>query len=88
MSPGPQESAARCIDLVELLTAYLDGALTDDMKNTFDEHLQDCAGCRAALTQWRTVSDLAARLNPADVATLDPYLRQRFLTALATVRRK
>jgi anti-sigma factor RsiW len=77
-----------CADLVELLTAYLDDALTDDQRREFDEHLEACAGCRTALAQWRTVSDLAGRVRPEDVADLDPYVRDRMLSTLRVVRRR
>jgi len=77
-----------CVDLVELLTAYLDGALSDQRRRDFEEHLEGCEGCRAALAQWRTVSDLAGRLSAQDVADLDPYVRDRLLSTLRIVRRR
>jgi anti-sigma factor RsiW len=78
----------RCVELVELLTAYLDDALTDDVRREFDEHLEGCEGCRAALAQWRTVADLAGRLSAEDVEKLDPYVRDRLLATLVIPRRR
>jgi anti-sigma factor RsiW len=78
----------RCVELVELLTAYLDGALSDDARTQVDEHLRGCEGCRAALAQWRTVAELAGRLTPADVASLDPYVRNRLMMTLRSPRRR
>ena len=78
----------RCDELVELLTAYLDDALDPQMRRQFDEHLEGCAGCRAALAQWRTVAGLAGRLTAADVASLDPYVRERLLATLVAPRRR
>jgi anti-sigma factor RsiW len=77
-----------CVDLVELMTAYLDDALTDEQRREFDEHLAGCDGCRAALAQWRTVEDLAGRLSAEEVADLDPYVRDRLLSTLRVVRRR
>jgi anti-sigma factor RsiW len=84
----PGGADQRCVELVELLTAYLDDALDAQTRRRVDEHLDGCAGCRAALAQWRTVAALAGRLTAADVATLDPYLRERFLATLVVPRRR
>jgi anti-sigma factor RsiW len=78
----------RCVEVVELLTAYLDGALPDETRKQVDEHLRDCEGCRAALAQWRTVTELAGRLTPADVASLDPYVRNRLMMTVRSPRRR
>ena len=78
----------RCVEVVELLNAYLDGALPDEMRTQVDEHLRDCEGCRAALAQWRTVTELAGRLTPADVASLDPYVRNRVMMTVRSPRRR
>jgi anti-sigma factor RsiW len=84
----PAVTDPRCIELVELLTAYLDDALDAQTRRHVDEHLEGCAGCRAALAQWRTVADLAGRLSAADVAGLDPYVRERLLATLVVPRRR
>jgi anti-sigma factor RsiW len=89
MTGGPPAGAEpRCIELVELLTAYLDDALDTRTRRDVDEHLDGCAGCRAALAQLRTVAGLAGRLTTADVAALDPYVRERFLATLLAPRRR
>lgn len=82
------EPDQRCSELVELLTAYVDGTLPEPARAAFDEHLAGCPGCRAALAQWRTVIDLVGRLRPADVANLDDYTRDRLLATLTTPRRR
>ncbi|MGP3690095.1 anti-sigma factor family protein [Streptomyces sp. IBSNAI002] len=86
--PDPAGSDQRCAGFVELITAYLDGALPDRSRRRIDEHLERCEGCRAALAQWRTVARLAGRLSPADVADLDPYLRDRLLAVFREARRR
>jgi anti-sigma factor RsiW len=85
---GPGGVDPRCIDVVELLTAYLDDVLDPETRRHVDEHLEGCAGCRAALVQWRTVAGLARKLTAADVADLDPYVRERFLDTLVVPRRR
>lgn len=79
---------SRCIDLAELLTAYLDDALPEERKREFDRHMEGCEGCRGALAQWRTVVALAGRLSPEDVEGLDPYVRERLLSTLVVPRRR
>lgn len=78
----------RCIDLVAQLTAYLDGTLPHDVRQRVDEHLGHCEGCRAALSQWKTVADLAGQLTPADVADIDPYVRDRLMATFLEIRRR
>jgi anti-sigma factor RsiW len=84
----PAVDELRCIEVVELATTYLDGALDDTQRSRVDAHLRGCAGCRAAMDQFRTVKRLAGRLTAADVADLDPYIRDRLLTTLRSPRRK
>lgn len=78
----------RCIELVEQLTDYLDGAQPDNVRKRIDDHLRDCEGCRAALDQWRTVIAITGKLTTADVASLDPYVRDRLLAMLQIPRRR
>jgi anti-sigma factor RsiW len=78
----------RCIELAETMTAYLDGAVDDEHRGRIDSHLAGCAGCSAALDQFRTVIDLSGQLTAADVAGVDPLLRDQLLTTLRNPRRK
>jgi anti-sigma factor RsiW len=51
----------RCDDFVELVTAYLDGALEPQTERRFVEHLAECDGCDRYLEQFRaTVRRLGA----------------------------
>ena len=43
-----------CIELVELLTDYLEGALPPDEVAAVEAHLQTCPPCRTYLAQLRT----------------------------------
>ena len=70
------------------MTAYLDGEVDEDQRRRIDQHLDGCQGCRAALYQFRTVIRLAGRLTAADVASIDPLIRDRLLTTLRIPRRR
>jgi anti-sigma factor RsiW len=84
----PPDEHIRCVELVELLTDYLDDKLPDHVRRRVDDHLRDCAGCRAALAQWRTVVEVTGGLTTADVADVDPYVRDRLLSTLRLPRRR
>jgi len=49
-----------CRELVELVTAYLDGALPGDVVQRMDAHLELCAPCVEYVEQVRTTTRLAA----------------------------
>ena len=67
-----------CIELVELLTEYLDDALPPDEVAAIDEHLRGCAACRRYLDQLRaTVSALGSLPMP----TLSDDTVEALLTA-------
>lgn len=42
-----------CAELVELVTAFLEGALDDETEQRFVEHLASCDGCEIYLEQMR-----------------------------------
>jgi anti-sigma factor RsiW len=78
----------RCIEFVSLVTLYLDGEVDEQQRRRMDEHLEGCQGCRAALDQFRTVIGLAGRLTAADVADVDPLIRDRLTATLRVPRRR
>jgi predicted anti-sigma-YlaC factor YlaD len=49
-----------CRELVELVTAYLDGALDPSLVQRIDEHLKLCAPCVEYVEQIRTTARLSA----------------------------
>ena len=67
-----------CNELVELVTAYLDGSLDPDTRARFDVHLLECDGCANYLQQFRATVDT---LGKVDDDTLDPAFRDRLLEA-------
>jgi anti-sigma factor RsiW len=94
MNPtDPPASGLPCIDLVQLVTAYLDDALPADMRASVDAHLSGCHGCRNVVAQWRTVIALAGRLTEADVQEAgahgpDELERDRLLSTFRGLRRR
>jgi anti-sigma factor (TIGR02949 family) len=52
----------RCREVVELMTEYLEGALSDAERLRFEQHLQGCDGCRAYLEQLRRTRQLVGKL--------------------------
>lgn len=67
-----------CSELVELVTAYLDGSLDLDTRARFDLHLADCDGCENYLQQFRATVRTLGKISQDD---LDPGFRDRLLEA-------
>ena len=51
-----------CRQVVELMTDYLDGALSPEDRARFEEHLSGCDGCRAYLAQSRITREVVGKL--------------------------
>ena len=68
-----------CVEVVELVTAYLDGALDAADREHVEEHLVFCDGCSTYLEQIRQTVALAGRLRPEDIpAPLQEKLLEAF----------
>jgi len=67
-----------CQELVELVTAYLDGSLSRSDRRRFRVHLSDCEHCTAYVEQMRLVIEASGRLTEDD---LDPAARQELIEA-------
>jgi len=61
----------KCREMVELMTDYLEGALSVRDRESFEEHIAGCDGCRAYLEQMRatmkTVGNLADEPIPETI---------------------
>jgi anti-sigma factor RsiW len=57
-----------CRELVELVTAYLDGVMANDERDRFDSHLAECAGCAAYLDQMRHTIAATGMLAEGDLS--------------------
>jgi anti-sigma factor RsiW len=67
-----------CIEIVELLTDYLEGALPPDEVAAVDAHLQACAPCRIYLAQLKTT---IRALGTVPVESLSDEAYDTLLTA-------
>ncbi len=67
-----------CRELVELVTDYLEGALSPEDRARFDEHLRVCDGCSAYLEQFRETIRLTGTLREDSIepAARDALLEQ------------
>lgn len=73
-----------CEELVELVTAYLEGSLPAEERTAFDDHVALCPGCDRYLAQFRTTIDLLGELPPWSLSLPG---RERLLDAFAEWRR-
>jgi anti-sigma factor RsiW len=67
-----------CRELVELVTAYLEGELPAGERKRFEAHLSQCDGCSVYLEQMRTTIRLSGMLGVEDVS---PEAEQALLRA-------
>ncbi|KQH75510.1 zf-HC2 domain-containing protein [Mycobacterium avium subsp. hominissuis] len=67
-----------CNELVEMITAYLDGSLDLETRARFDEHLLDCDGCDNYLQQFRVTIGRVGRIREVELA---PEFRAQLLDA-------
>lgn len=56
-----------CQELVELVTDYLEGALSIADLRRFEEHIAACDGCTEYLGQFRRTIQLTGMLTPDDL---------------------
>jgi anti-sigma factor RsiW len=75
--------AMDCNELVELVTAYLDGSLDSQTRARFDSHLSECDGCENYLQQLRATVRTVGKIGNDE---LDPGFRNRLLDAFKDFR--
>jgi anti-sigma factor RsiW len=66
-----------CRQAVELVTDYLEGALTGPQRRRFEAHLAGCPHCPEYLAQMRAVVALSGTITPDD---LSPHMRSEFIS--------
>jgi anti-sigma factor RsiW len=57
-----------CRELVELVTAYLEGDLSSGERKRFEAHLSGCDGCTLYVEQMRRTIELTGSLRVDDVS--------------------
>ena len=73
-----------CREVVELVTAYLEGALSTRDRVDFERHLVWCTWCQDYLEQVRTTIELTGR---AEVEEPQSPMRERLLDAFRDWKR-
>ena len=70
MTPaGPTPRDIACIELVELLTDYLEGVLPPDEVAAVEAHLAICPPCRTYLAQMRATIDALGHVPVETLST-------------------
>ena len=67
-----------CQEVVELVTDYLDGALSAEEASLFEQDLNFCDGCIWYVDQIRTTVDAVGEVHEDDIA---PEAKDRLMTA-------
>ena len=57
-----------CRELVELVTDYLEGALSEEERLRFEEHIGRCTGCRVYVEQIRQTISVLGHLPEAGLS--------------------
>ncbi|MGH2865819.1 MAG: anti-sigma factor family protein [Solirubrobacteraceae bacterium] len=64
-----------CRQVVELVTDYIEGALSRSQRRRLEAHLATCEHCTEYLAQMRATIELTGRLRAED---LSPAMREEF----------
>ena len=75
-----------CVEFVEVVTDYLEGALSARDRARLESHLSACHGCTRYLAQIRTTIELTGRLSTDDVDALGTEARAELLAAFRDYR--
>jgi predicted anti-sigma-YlaC factor YlaD len=63
-----QTNEMTCRELVELVTDYLEGALSPAQRARFEAHLDECDGCTDYLSQMRRTLQVVGHLSENGVS--------------------
>ncbi|HKZ15780.1 MAG TPA: zf-HC2 domain-containing protein [Solirubrobacterales bacterium] len=63
----PRKGPLVCQEVVELVTDYLEGAMSRAERRRFEAHLADCPHCTEYLAQMRATIRLTGRLEADDL---------------------
>jgi anti-sigma factor RsiW len=73
-----------CQELVELITGFLEGALSQDDHERFEDHLGRCPWCVTYMEQFRITIDVLGTLTPDQ---LSPEARDQLMEAFRAWKR-
>jgi anti-sigma factor RsiW len=72
------QTQMRCIEVVEVITEYIEGTLSPDDVVRFERHLEGCDGCQAYVEQMRETIGALGALPPEP---LSPETERKLLEA-------
>ena len=75
---GASPNDMSCKELVELVTDYLEGALSPADQRRFELHLSKCEGCKLYIDQIRLTIKAAGQLTEDSI---DPAIKNELLAA-------
>ena len=64
----PLRAGLTCREVVELVTRYLDGALSRRDRRRFEAHIAACDGCTAYLEQMRMTIEALGRVPESSIS--------------------
>jgi predicted anti-sigma-YlaC factor YlaD len=76
-----------CKDAIAILADYLESTLSPELVEKLDEHLRDCAPCRAYLATYRETKSLAAEAGRVEMPEEMKTRLREFLRAQLRERR-
>ena len=79
LAPDAPAPSPKCPDVAALLSRHLEGDITADACATMEDHLRDCAACRAACDSLR---DVLARCRRAGDESVPPAVQRNVRVAL------
>jgi len=65
---GGGQPALTCVELVELVTDYLEGALSPSEHDRFERHLSACENCTRYVEEMRATIALVGRIEEDDLS--------------------
>jgi hypothetical protein len=74
-----------CQEVVELVSDYLDQALSPEQASLFEQHINFCDGCESYLEQMRSTVATVGRITEQDVP---PETREKLLAAFRDWKRQ
>jgi anti-sigma factor RsiW len=83
MSDPSKADEMACRELVQVISAYLEGTLPAEDRLRFDAHLEECPYCVNYLEQMRETISTLGELTPDSMA---PDKRREILEAFGTWR--
>jgi anti-sigma factor RsiW len=76
-----------CNDAIAILADYLESTLSPELVEKLEEHLRDCAPCRAYLATYRKTKSLAADAGRVEMPEEMKTRLREFLLAQLRERR-